>query len=187
MTKSQDTGWINEKQLLERIREGDHDAFKIVFDRYRVLVYRYCSLMLKDRNFVDDVYQDVFFRFYKQCREDREIHNVKGYLLAISRTRCLDHIEQKKRFVDLEEAPEVSYEVDTDLKDVENYLHKALARIPDQYREAFVLFALKEYTYAEIASMLNVSLNVVRNRIYRAKQGLQKILGPVLRKNDDGL
>lgn len=170
----------DELLLLSQIAEGDKAAFMAVYDKYHKGIYRYCALMLNDKFTADDIYQEVFFTFYKNCREGKNVQSIQGYLIAIARSRCLDYLSRNKRYVPLEVLPEASYEIDVEQNDTGTVLYQALSSIPEQYREAFVLFTLKEYSYAEIEKFLGVSRNVVKNRIYRAKQGLQKILGPLL-------
>ena len=186
MTKFSTNNSAEEHALVTRIANGDKDAFKELLDRHQVAIYRYCLLMVSDKDVAEDMFQDVFFSFYKMCRKGRMINNVRGYLVVTARSRCLDHLEVKSRYVDVDTSPEPLWELDITQGDTREHLRAALQGIPEQYREAFVLFALKEYSYEEIAEMLEVSRHVVKNRIYRAKQSLQKILSPILRDANGG-
>ena len=171
----------SERVLVDRVSAGDKGAFNELFKRYHVAIYRYCQLMVGDKDFSDDLYQETFFTLYRACREGKSIHSVRGYLFSIARSRYLDHIERLKRSVPLDSSYEPLWQPDETASDTGEHLQQALSRIPDQYREAFVLFSLKEYSYDEISDILGVSKHVVKNRIFRAKQCLQKILGPILR------
>ncbi len=181
MTKAPTNNPPDESVLVARIASGDKQAFQDLLERHQVAIYRYCLLMVAEKDVADDMFQDIFFSFYQACRKGRSIHNVRGYLVVTARSRCLDYIEMKNRHVGLEASPEQSWEPDYEAGDVKEHFQAALREIPEQYRESFVLFALKEYSYDEIAEMLHISRHVVKNRIYRAKQSLQKILGPILR------
>lgn len=185
MTKASANSGMSEQVLIERVANGDKEAFQEILDRHQTAIYRYCLLMVGDAVVAEDMFQDTLFSFYKICRSGREIRNVRGYLVVTARSRCLDHIELRGRHVSLEEAPELHWEQDTTAGETRDQLHDALQRIPAQYREAFVLFALKEYSYEEIADILKIGRHVVKNRIYRAKQSLQRILSPVLRDSTE--
>ena len=80
----------------------------------------------------------------------------------------------------------ISYEPDEAAGDTREHLQRALQSIPPQYRDALLLFELEGYSYDEISKHFGISLGVVKNRIYRAKQALQKILGPLLRNEGSG-
>ncbi len=177
---------LEEQVLAERIGAGDQQAFRVLFERYRASIYRYCLLMLGDRDRAEDIYQDAFMNFYRACREGKTMYSVRGYLVTVARTRCLSAIKKAKRTAALEDVPEPSFSPKVGSADINDHLRQALLEIPEQYREAFLLFELEGYSYEEIAEYLDVSHNVVKNRIYRAKQSLQKILGPLLRDDNSG-
>lgn len=185
MTKASVYNGMSEQVLIERVASGDKEAFQEILERHQTAIYRYCCLMVGDKFIAEDMFQDTFFAFYRICREGKDIHNVRGYLVVTARSRCLDYLQTRGRFVPMDEIPELPYEQDVSSGETQEYLHQALQRIPAQYREVFVLFALKEYSYDEIAEILKVSKHVVKNRIYRAKQSLQKILSPILRDSNE--
>lgn len=171
----------NDDQLLaERAGRGDHAAFNVIFERYKARIYRFCLLMLGDEAAAADIYQEVFIRFYRACREGQRMYNVRGYLVTVARTRCVSAIRDRKRTTSFDEDTVAGYEVDETTSDTGEHLQRALMSIAPQYREAFLLFEVEGYSYEEICAQLNVTRDVVKNRLYRAKQALQKILGPLL-------
>lgn len=169
-----------DRELATRAGAGDHAAFTLLFERYKTRVYRYAFLMVGDEKVAEDLYQEVFINFYKACREGTEMYNVHGYLLRSVRNRCLNSLRHTSRQVSLDEAVDLYVEIDPSDADLQKHLRAALDAIAPQYREAFLLFAVEGYTYGEIAEQIDASLDVVKNRIYRAKQALQKILRRVL-------
>ncbi|MBS1911784.1 MAG: RNA polymerase sigma factor [Bacteroidetes bacterium] len=177
----------NDDQLLaQRAGEGDHAAFGTLFERHKGHIYRYCRMMLGDDDAAADIYQEVFINFYRACRTGQVMHNVRGYLITAARSRCLNSLRSSQRLSTLEDDELISYSPDETASDTRDHLQKALGMIPPQYREALVLFELEGYSYDEISKQCDISLGVVKNRIYRAKQALQKILGPILREQRFG-
>jgi RNA polymerase sigma-70 factor (ECF subfamily) len=173
-----------ERDLAARAGQGDHAAFAVLFERYKAGIYRFCLYMLDDAASADDIYQEVFINFYRACREGKEMTNVRGYLMTAARTRCLNALKSARRLSSLEDHDDESFEPDETLSDTAEHLRDALQRIPAQYREVFLLFELEGYSYHEIGEQLGITHDVIKNRIYRAKQALQKILRPLLR--DEG-
>ncbi len=175
----------NDDQLLARkAGAGDQTAFGVLFERHKGNIYRFCLMMLGDEDAAADIYQDVFIGFYRACREGQTMHNVRGYLITAARSRCLNVLRTRGRHASLDDEEIISYEPDEAAGDTKEHLQRALQSIPPQYRDALLLFELEGYSYDEISKHFGISLGVVKNRIYRAKQALQKILGPLLR--DDG-
>jgi len=175
----------DERLLLERTGAGDHSAFNVLFERHKSSVYRFCLLMLGDQAAAEDIYQDVFLNFYRACRAGDHVRNVRNYLITAARNRCLNLLRSTRRLAPLEESANLSYQEDIAASDTGAHLQDALMRIHPQYREAFLLFELEGYSYEEIAEQLEINKTVIRNRIYRAKQALQKSLGPILRNDEE--
>ncbi len=170
-----------EQRLIREIKEGNQKSFQILFERYRIPIYRYCELMLGDGVIAEDAYQETFIAFYTACNRDEQFSSIHAYLLTVARNQCLNLLRNRKLQVPIEDVHELQYEDDHNLSDVKPMLYKALQQIPAQYREAFLLFEIEGYSYTEIAEYCQVELNTVRNRIFRAKKSLRKLLGPTLR------
>lgn len=171
---------ITDAALTQRVTEGDQEAFRLLFERHRMAVYRFCVLMLGNRTVAEDIYQEAFISLYHACRRKEIIHSVRAYLLTIARRRCLNQLRSDGRHVILDEAETIVYEMNLDMIGVGEVLKDALQRIPAQYRESFLLFEIEGYSYKDIATCLDVTVDIVRNRIFRAKKALQKILDPLL-------
>ena len=169
-----------EQALLQRVREGEEEAFAELFQRHHAAIFRYCQLMIGEKDAAEDIYQDTFFKFYENCREGKEIQNVRGYLTVVARSRCFDYLKRKNRHTSFDDIPEPSWEPDMADADTQDHLQRALAELPCQYREAFTLHVMREYSYEEISELLGIGLHVVKNRIHRAKKNLRKILLPLL-------
>jgi RNA polymerase sigma-70 factor (ECF subfamily) len=170
-----------ERELAARAGRGEHAAFSVLFERYKAGIYRFCLYMLDDAATADDIYQEVFINFYRACREGKEMTNVRGYLLTAARTRCINALRSSRRLTSIDDYDESAIEPDETQSDTAEHLRTALQAIPAQYRETFLLFELEGYSYGEIGEQLGISHDVIKNRIYRAKQALQKILRPLLR------
>jgi RNA polymerase sigma-70 factor (ECF subfamily) len=162
--------------LVERIRAGDHAAFATLFQKYKTGIYRFCLLMLGESQAAEDIYQDIFLNFYSTCRQGQPIRNARHYLFGAARNRCLRQLQISRRMEPLPDFETLEYATDEREAEIKVQLDEALQRINPVYREAFLLFELEDYSYEEIAAQLEVTREVVRNRIYRAKQALQKIL-----------
>ncbi len=174
---------MEDQELAVRVSTGDHAAFTLLFERHKSSVYRFALLMTGNQATAEDIYQDVFLNFYRICRTGQAMHNVKGYLTTSARRSALNAIKLSRRNVPIESIEEISWQPDPEVDDTNIHLRQALMAIPPQYREAFLLAEYEGYSYEEIAEQLEVTREVVKNRIYRAKRALQKLLGPLLRND----
>lgn len=174
---------INDNKLVEIIAgtKPDSDlAFIELYERYSRKLYIYFKKAIPDPNFVDDVYQDVFVRFYNSIKNGNQISNVQSYLFKIARNLCLNFKRDNKQILvniedfDLNEILKTKDEVE----EIEA-INSAIDLLSDEYREAVILQLFHSLSYNEIAEILEVPVTTVRNRLVRAKRRLKELLQPI--------
>ena len=170
---------VDEQILIQRIKAGDQDAFRDIFERYRNQVYRFCLFVLGDEDLAKDIYQETFIAFYQACRQGTTPRNVRNYILTAARNRSINYLKSRAVYQPLQSIEPSRYEMATDEFEFRDQIQMALSQIPYQYRESFLLFELWGYSYEEIANQLQISLHTVKNRIYRARIALRKVLSPI--------
>lgn len=169
---------IDEQILVQRIQAGDHEAFRDIFERYRNQVYRFCLFTLEDEDAAKDIYQETFVAFYQACRDGTTPRNVRNYILTAARNRSLNYLKARRNHQPLHEVHHEAALMNDEASDANGHVWSALMQIPPQYKEAFLLAELWDYRYDEIAELLDISQHTVKNRIYRARVALRKLLTP---------
>lgn len=168
----------NDIDLWGRLRGGDRDAFSGLYERYLNCLYNYASKICKDRDFVEDCIQDVFVALWKYRKNLSPTTSVKYYLFRSLRSRLFKsadgagwalqdgvHWNEVERLVDLSPEEELMAveSVDERTRKLRKYLHNLS---PRQY-EAIVLRFYDEFTYEEIADIMQVNPQSIRNLIQR--------------------
>lgn len=174
-----------DNELFLLAQQGDVEAFNVIFQRYEKKVYVYCMRVLYDEEAAHDAFQEAFMRLYEH-RRTYDGRNFMVWFFTIVRNVCLNMRRNKKTTVPFETS-----EADTtpaQIRDVVLYdeVASALTRLPDDYREAIVLYEYEGYAYKEIAEITGASIATVKIRIYRARKMLRSILFPVVHDNDQG-
>ncbi|MCF0053897.1 RNA polymerase sigma factor [Dyadobacter sp. LJ53] len=178
-------GEKTDQQLWQRIREGDEQAFTIIFEKYHRTLYNYGSKLSQNSAIVEDAVQDVFidvWRFRNNLTD--KITSVKFYLYRALRRRI--HLAQDKFPVTEEitllgdqETPANGGNSETLLIDVESASLRArqiqhlLAQLPERQVEALTLRYFDDFSIEEIAGIMGVSEKSVRNFIYKALTSLR--------------
>ena len=88
---------MDDKELMRKIVEKDHLAFKMLIDRYQSLVLNICCNFLSNRQNAEDVAQEVFFQVYKSARKFRYQCLVSTWIYRITVNRCLNFIRDNRR------------------------------------------------------------------------------------------
>ncbi len=191
-----------DETLFLRYQQGDDQAFFFIYERYKSSIYAYCAQVLFSvgltRELVEDTFQDVFLRLV-QYRHTFNGGDFRPWIFTVTRHSCLS--AKKRSFRENEgleyagngvNMDDVSDDVrmafssnDDPLERMSNeeqtgLLLAAIAKLPDEFREALILSEYEGLTYDEIGRMTGTSLSTIRIRIFRAKARLRKMLLPVI-------
>lgn len=159
---------------LSRLMDGDKEAFNALFHKYyrSLCLYAYQFVTFED---VEEIVGDVLLWLWEH-HDTLLIHtSLSSFLYKSVRLKCLTRIEQNQAQKRRETLywEKVSEDVCTELSDCPEEellkrIHDAIDRLPEKYREAFVLHRFHDCTYKEIAERLNVSPKTVDYRIRQA-------------------
>ena len=182
---------MSDKELLDRIRNKDHDAFKHLVDNYNSLVLNTCNSFLHNFEDAQDISQEVFIEVYKSIEKFRGESKISTWLYRISVNKSLNHIRKNKRNSIFQSIESIVWsqknnidnlsEIDESENDSETnkrskILYKAINSLPQNQRIAFTLSKLESMKYKKISEVMNVSISSVESLMFRAKKNLQKKL-----------
>ena len=173
----------SDNELFLQAQKGNIEAFNTIFKRYEKKVYVYCMRVLYDEEAAHDAFQEAFMRLYEH-RHTYDGRNFMVWFFTIVRNVCLNMRRNKKTTIPFETS--IADMAPARVRDVA--LHEevasALRRLPNDYREAIVLYEYEGYAYKEIAEITGASIATVKIRIYRARKMLRTLLFPVVHDND---
>ena len=164
-----------DREVIERVVEGDSEAFNILIRRWERPIYNFIVRMIGDRNEAMDLSQDCFMKAYRELRTLKDRDRFSSWLYRIAHNACLSQIRRNhgKTWVEL----------DPDLgaaeSPVENRLavEKALAQLPPDQREAVILKVFQSLKFGEIAAIQDAPISTVKSRLYMGFEKLRAILG----------
>ena len=89
--------------LLKGPKKKRELAFNEIYERYSQMVHAYCCCIVKNRDVVDDIFQETFIRFLKKVDTKRECSNIPGFLVTIAKNLCFNYVRNKKHNIPVEE------------------------------------------------------------------------------------
>ncbi len=168
--------------LLDSEKKTSDRAFAELYNRLSPRVYAYCRRFLGNKEEAQDVFQEVFVRFFNSTKQKREMTNVPAFILRIARNLCVNAKRNERVNISYEDYMYI-HDDDRDEKDeLLNLIKKAIDLLPEDYREVFILREYDGMTYNDIAEITGESLSNVKVRIYRAKQKIREILQPYMKE-----
>lgn len=177
----------SDAQLIADILGGDVESFGVLFQRYRDTCTRFAVRMLGSSSDADDVLQSAFMRAYRNLGRCRDPGRFGGWLYQIVVNECRTFASRQRRrelrFVLDPEAIErtAAEEVDDEAGTMTEHVESALAKLPVEQREAFLLKYVEDMSYDEIAEVTGVGVSALKMRVKRACDELRDLLEGVYR------
>ncbi|OCX53464.1 RNA polymerase subunit sigma-70 [Mucilaginibacter sp. PPCGB 2223] len=180
-----------EELLIEQLKNKQQSAFRQVVELYQNMVFNTALSMLQNREEAEDIAQEVFIQVYESVQKFKGESKLSTWVYRITITKVLDwqrHKQRKKRFALISSLFGTDNEVERDVPDfvhpgvlMENkersvILFKALDKLPENQKVAFVLNKIEGQNYQEVADIMGVTVGAVESYMHRAKQNLRKLL-----------
>lgn len=173
----------DEKLLLHKLQNGDTLAFKIIYNRYKSLLYFHAQKHLEDRAEIQDIIQDIFSTLWEKRSTIHVSESLTAYLYQSVRNRVINSKLKSKYAGDYVKSFDTflhSKVSDTDFvvreKLMRELIEREIAALPTKMREVFELSRKEGLSHKEIASLLGLSEQSVRSHI----KGALRILRPKL-------
>ncbi len=174
---------ITDDDLFLMFREGQADAFDVLFDRHYVGVYNFARTMLREAGAAEEVLQETFLAVARAVKTYEPRGTFRTWLLRIVRNRCLNRLEaqraQRQVLADDGAALVLQYpsrEPSPPQQALGNEqtdrVRRAVAALPDRQREAIALYTFEGMPYQQIADVLDLPINTVKTLIHRARARL---------------
>lgn len=162
-----------DEKLFESLQKGNKKAFNTFFLKYYPILCAYATQFVGMQD-AEEIVQDMMVGIWERRKELAIESSLNGYLFRVVRNKCFNHMDKlrvhEQVHLLLASNRQVLFE-DPDFYIVEELTRKieeALMRLPENYREAFVLNRIEGKTYHEIASVLGISSKTVDYRIQQA-------------------
>ena len=147
-------------------------------EEYADSVYRFILADLKDEERANDIVQDSFEKLWRNVY-DIEFAAVKSWLFSTAYHAMIDIIRREKRMITLEESHKTDLISEKQYTDLNEILHSALDRLPEQQRSAVLLRDYEGYSYKEIGEITGLSEAQVKINIYRGRISLKNYIGKI--------
>jgi len=145
---------------------------------YADSVYRFIRGNLKDEDRANDIVQDSFEKLWRHVAEI-EYPVVKSWLFSTAYHTMIDIIRKEKRMTSIEPVHEMEMAYDSHYSDLNEILHDALERLPEQQKTSVMLRDYEGYSYKEIGDITGLSEAQVKINIYRGRMALKSYIGNI--------
>jgi RNA polymerase sigma-70 factor, ECF subfamily len=173
-----------DRELVRQAQAGSEAAFEELVRRHQQRVFALVNGILRRREDVEDVAQQVFFKAFVSLKRFDQRSAFSTWLYKISVNECWDYLRKKKVRPLVYESDlsdeQVSRldgiishdrpaEAPSDRAEAKDLLDHMLAALPDQDRQLLLLKEVEGFSVEELAEILNLNVNTVKVRLFRAR------------------
>jgi RNA polymerase sigma factor (sigma-70 family) len=184
---------LEQEALINGLKNADPECYRLLVATYHGQVYQVCMGFICHVEDAEDLTQEVFVEVFRSISNFRGEAKIGTWLHRIAVTKSLELIRSRKRKkraaellslvglgkLGLEPAADRFDHPGVALENLEKAkaLQKAIDRLPDQQRTAFVLHKVDEKSYQETAEIMGLSESAIDSLVFRARSNLKKFLG----------
>jgi RNA polymerase sigma-70 factor (ECF subfamily) len=178
-----------EGALVRRAQSGDEAAFREIVERYQSKVFSIIHGIIRQRNDIEDIAQQVFSKVYFSIRNFDFRSSLITWIYKITVNVCFDYLRKKKvrklvyesdlsedearRVENTEPAVDRQVPVDQNLAR-RDYVVKLLTRVSEEERTLLMLKEVEGRSVEELAEMTGMNENTIKVKLFRARQKLVK-------------
>ncbi len=173
----------NEKYLLTRIAEGDEKSFGILFNHYSLRLQAFALKFTKSVEVAEEIIQNTFLKIWLNREKVEQVENIKAYLYKYVSNECLSYLRNVLREgKHLEEYAQQqeglsNHTLDSiKLNDVARMVATAVDKLPVQRRKIYELSRGEGKSIPEIAAILGISPNTVKNALVTSLKSIREYL-----------
>jgi len=174
----------NDKKLIKELQAGNKKAYTFLFKTYYNSLCVYCFSLTKNNDIAEDIVQSTLIKIWDN-RKDLVIHtSLKSYLYKMVYNNFVNEylkIKKKEEFLDKVRINTINATIEQDDSILNKKLlliDNAIEELPSKCRTVFILNKKEGYSYEEISSILNISINTVENHVSNALSKIRKKLIP---------
>jgi len=167
-----------DSHLVDRFRNGDREAFSVIYRAYQRCVFRFALYLTGDRERAGEATQETFvWLIHHLSAFDPARGDLAAFLCGVARQMVRRRRREEQKWLPLSDAaagaappPEIAENQET------AELWSALASLPERYRETVILCDLEELSGEQAASILGCAVGTIWSRLHRAHELLQRKL-----------
>lgn len=176
---------LQDQHYIDKILQGETNAFAVLVDRYKDLIFTLSLKMMKNREEAEEVSQDTFIKVFNSLGKFKGDSKFSTWIYKISYNTCLDRLKKNKK-------EENNISIDDFSSHLIKTMDNALSALEDKERKQTVqnclnllpreenflltLFYFEDQNLEEIGKIMNINANNVKIKLFRSRQKLAVIL-----------
>ena len=144
-------------------------------------LYRFALAYLDEAN-AKDIVQEVMLSAWEKIQDPRSVNNIEAWCMTLTRNKSLNMLKKKGRtYLQISEQYDLSSQEASPLQktagnEIADTIGQIIGQLPEKQRAVITLRDMEEYSYKEIAAILNLDMNHVKVLLFRARKQVKETL-----------
>ncbi|MBW3670153.1 MAG: RNA polymerase sigma factor [Acidobacteria bacterium] len=172
---------LDDEEIVRRVVDGDIALFEVLMRRHNQRLYRAALAIVRNPDEAEDVVQQAYINAYTHLRQFESKASFSTWLTRIAVHEAYGRLRKRRpqetideaRELDTSDVPSIDPERDAINNELREVLEAEVAALPDHYRLVFMLREIEGLSTAKTAEVLEVSSDVVKTRLKRARERLR--------------
>ncbi len=178
-------GNTNDQAYIDLVIKGDTNAFTVLVDRYKDMVFTLSLKMLKNREEAEEIAQDSFVKAFRSLNTFKGDSKFSTWLFKVTYNSCLDRLKKLRRVNPVVAIDEYTEKEVVELSDIFDSIENSertkmiqvcLDRLPPEDSFLLTLYYFEEQSLKEIAKIMGINDNHVKIKLHRSRKKLAGIL-----------
>lgn len=175
---------LTDATLVKQVISGKRECYRPLVDKYQTVIYHLACSLIHNSTEAQDIAQETFLTAFKNIRKLKDHAKFGSWLYGITRNLCLETLRKRKKepeYVDTEILLNSEQSVETKITelnghDITDTLITKLSGLPEKYQSLLRLKYMQDYSYQQIATMLDLPVDLVRSRLFEGRKLLREEL-----------
>ena len=169
-----------EIELVEKCLNHNRAYQKLLYDRYKNSMYTLLVRMLSDQEEAADALQEAFIKVFISLGNYQKKSSLGAWIRTIVVREGLSKQKKTRYHEEIDESNQNMEPIVWDSNLTGEYLAKAISKLPEGYRNVFLLIEVEGYTHKEVSETIGISVGTSKSQLYYAKKSLQKKLAEIM-------
>lgn len=161
-----------EQMLIDRLKNGDKQAFSEVFDMYNSRIYRLAYRFVNNQTDAEDITQEVFITVYRKIGFFEGKSSFFSWIYRITVNKCMRFLKYKS--LQAEKHSMLSEKKEVNMKqEIKNAINRAIDSLGEKYKKIVIMHDMEGFSHKEISGILNCPEGTVWSSLYYARKQLR--------------
>lgn len=170
-----------QRKAISRLTRGNKKGFDWIYEQYSVFLYNFIFGFLKSKEESEEVVQEVFIKLWQSRKQLNPDKSIKSFIFTLAKNLVFNKLKRKK--VEQKHRDNIknnsfnvanNIEENVNFKELTTIYNKAINNLPVKRREIFLLNREEGMSYQEIAKILDISVNTVKDQITKALKEIRR-------------